>query len=263
MVDAPAANSAQEEDLFANVKAPALLPAAGAQSQQTAPAAPAAAQAAQVPQGQAAASQSATPTQDGRRYEAWAYGMALPSTLGSSGFSASGWIVIANDKESTIVSRTIPSRASNRRDWAALIMAVKGVFEEVQEGAAVTLRLHETTIANATKAGFQNTRGRPMAGEEFWGPMEALKVAKRLTVEVQVAAPDDDTMAQLKVLVRQAALTQLETAGEEAALRDALPPRAKRARGGTFPQVEGYEEKPRPIQRKRLKATRKGRGDEK
>ena len=199
-------------------------------------------------------------TKSAPTHVAWAYGMALPIIPGSSGFSASGWIVLTNDENSTIVSAEKASRASNRREWEAQVMAIRGVFDEVPDGAIVALRLHEQTIANAVVAGFRNTKGRPMAGEEFWGPM--LKADKRVTLGVTVAAPDDDMMAQLKVRVRQAAMRQLEKAGEEAALRDARPPRTKRAKGPTFPPIEGYEEKPTPIRRKKLKALkRKGLRD--
>lgn len=183
-----------------------------------------------------------------KSYDAWSYGMALPMFPGSTGFSASGWITVSG---TNLDSHAIPSRGPNRREWEASIMAAKGVVESVAEGSTVALRLHNKTLVAAFNNCFQNSDGEATAGRDLWEPLEALRIAKRIALNITTAEPNDGMMTDLKEYVRDCANRQLEKKGEDAALRGALAPRIKAGRGGAFPPIEGYVEKPKAIRRKR------------
>lgn len=174
----------------------------------------------------------------------------MPAAIGYSGVSASGWEIRQAGADKLPFQKEIASRNANRREWAARIMAVKGVVEFLPHKTSATIRMNDRVFIDAVNKGFQRSNGDPMAGEEFWRPMLDLLREKDASIVAELADKEDETMKRVIERTQWAARERIEKLGEKEALANAVPPKPKNAGVIVEPIEGGYQEKAVAIRRK-------------
>lgn len=123
------------------------------------------------------------------RFEALAYGSAMPFKSGGPGVSASGWRIRDKDKPSADPEGTeMPSEAPNRRDREATIRAIRGVVESSsippKSTVHIILRNKEAkeTFNKILRGQRKNSDGKPWASWELWEEVATFVDSKALGV---------------------------------------------------------------------------------
>ena len=167
---------------------------------------------------------------------AWACASVRPIYPGSPGVSASGWC-ISFDRWATVAGEKTPaSRAANRNQWLAGIMAIIGVLEDVTEGSIVTVYVPNERLAHCYRTKWMNSDGKPAAEAEAAQGIFRLRADKGLTVFVEHRAKDA-VYDSLQSATQAAAILRhrdLAAAGQTPAL-PTTPLRAKKSGRLRFP----------------------------
>lgn len=171
---------------------------------------------------------------------AWACASVRPNYPGSPGVSASGWC-ISYDRWATVAVEKAPaSRAANRNQWLAGIMAILGVLEDVAEGSVVTVYVTNKALAECYSAKWTTSAGKPMVDAEAAEDIFRLRTEKGLTIFVE-HRPKDAVYDRLQAFTRDAAGERyrgLAASGLTPAMPK-TPLRAKKSGRLRFPPAEG------------------------
>jgi len=188
-----------------------------------------------------------------REYEAWACGCHMPVTEGSTGTSASGWVIRQKGRATALQTKEIASKDANRRAREAGIMAAFGVVEFVESGCTVIIRMNDRELIATINRNFVNTNGKPSAGKEHWGQLQEVRQTRGLNLSAVPAERGDEVMADLVARVQVVARARLEELGPTKAMSGAVASKSKASKFPEFTAVDG-DEAPLPpmIHRKSL-----------
>lgn len=118
--------------------------------------------------------------------------------------SASGWCISYDRWTTRAVEKAPASRAANRNQWLAGIMAIIGVLEDVTEGSVVTVYVTNKALAECYSAKWTTSTGKPMVDAEAAQDIFRLRAEKGLTVFVE-HHPKDAVYDRLQAFTRDAA----------------------------------------------------------
>lgn len=136
--------------------------------------------------------------------EAWAVASMAPANIGSRGFCASAWVITYDGWLTEEALDVKVSRAPNRDEWLAGIIAIRGVLEIVKAGVSLTIYTPNKALAGCYSSGWRTRRGRPHAEADAAAPIFQLRDELRIDLEV-IHRPIDFRAERLKKMAREAA----------------------------------------------------------
>nr|WP_155249144.1 hypothetical protein [Mesorhizobium loti] len=135
-------------------------------------------------------SQSGAVAQAAARRQLFAIAVATVASpkSGSPGVSASAWQIFdAVTGEKIGDPRTITSRAANRHQWYALIMAARGVIEDCLSGDQVTVEISMVDLATAFQSEGLGMDGKYVKDGQTIAEVIKLAAEKGVTFSVKYA----------------------------------------------------------------------------